>query len=109
MPWARRSAKIRSSSPASSIRMDMGNSYELQSSFLHVQLNDVLIVQHVIALDALAVKDAGAPDAGGLEVLRKIAMHLGRQFDQRAARRARERRRHVRRLARLLGIDADHV
>src|SRR5262245_28013039 len=35
----------------------------------HVQLDDVLVVQHVLARDRLAVVDAGPPDAGRLELL----------------------------------------
>ena len=53
--------------------------------------------------------NAAAPDACRLELLREIAMHEPRHLDDRTADRTRKWRGHVRRLARLFRVDADHT
>src|SRR6266481_1469494 len=47
-----------------------------------VEFHDILIVQHVIAFDGLAVVNSGSPDTGGLETGREIAMDQGGHLDQ---------------------------
>src|SRR5205823_14976417 len=74
-----------------------------------MQLDNVLVVQHVVARDGLAVEHAGAPHLRLLERVQKVAMHEAGQFQHRAADRAGKRRLHVGRLARLLRVDADHA
>src|SRR3990170_6460255 len=44
-----------------------------------VQLDDVLVVEHVVALDALAVEPGPAPEAGGLEVGGGVLVYAGRR------------------------------
>jgi len=48
---------------------------------LHLQLDHVLILEHVIPADHLAGEiRAGTPDLGGFEVLLKILVHLAGKF-----------------------------
>ena len=47
---------------------------------------NVLVVQDVIALDGLPIKDAGAPDAGGFQVLGEIAMDQSGQIESACCR-----------------------
>ena len=50
-----------------------------------MQLDDVLVVQDVVPLDGLPVEHAGASDAGALEAIHEIPMHLARQVQHRPA------------------------
>src|SRR5439155_18897561 len=75
----------------------------------NVQLHNILVLQNMLASNGLPIVDAGAPDAGRLEVVEKVPMDDACQFEERAAARAGEGRFHVGRLARLFGVDPNHV
>src|SRR6266700_1637838 len=57
-----------------------------------VEFHDILVMQHVIAFDRLAVVNSGSPNTGGLETGREIAMDQGGHLDQCASGRTGERR-----------------
>src|SRR5215471_3490511 len=82
---------------------------KIELSFSNVQLNNVFIVQHVIARHGLAVVDAAAPDTGRLELVGEVAMNQLGHLQYGTTSRTSERRIHVRRLSRLLAVDADDV
>src|SRR4051794_12168482 len=74
-----------------------------------VQLHHVLVVQHVVARHGLAIEHPGSPDARRTELVGKIAVDQLGELENRASRGTGERRLHVRRLARLLGVHANDV
>src|SRR5690242_11919195 len=76
---------------------------------LKMQFHHILVVQYMFAADGLAIEDAGAPEAGGLDLLGKIAVNQSGQLHDGIANRQGKWCGHVRRLAGLLGVDANHV
>ena len=54
-----------------------------------MQLDDVGVVQLVVALDRLALEDPRAPDPGELQRVLEVAMDLPGQIQDGAADRAR--------------------
>src|SRR5262249_33848344 len=73
-----------------------------------VQLDDVGVVQLVIALDGLAIKDPRAPDAGRLQRVPEFVMDLPGQVQDGAADGQCERPRPIGRLARDFRVDSQH-
>src|SRR5262249_49508941 len=76
---------------------------------LDVQLDNIAVVQDVIAGDGLTGIGALTPEPGGFEAVGEVAGDDGGELDQRAAGGAGERRRHVGLLAWLLRIYSDDV
>src|SRR5262245_32726320 len=58
---------------------------------------------------SLAIMHSRAPDASGLELIGKVAMHHRRHFYDRASNGAGEGRMQVRRFAGVFGVDADDL
>ena len=73
-----------------------------------MQLDDVGVVELVVALDRLAFEDARTPDPGELQRVLEVAMDLPGQVQDRAADGHGERLRSIDRLARDFGVDAKH-
>src|SRR5260370_39670554 len=74
-----------------------------------VQFHDVLVVQDMLAADGLAVEDPRAPDTRGFEAGGEIAVHQASHLDQSAAGWTGKGGSQIRRLARLLGVNANDM
>src|SRR4051794_34738417 len=80
-----------------------------ERSSLNVQLDHVLVLQHVLPADRLSVENARPPDAGRLQLLGKIAVHQSSEVGDRTADRADERGGLVRGLTGQFRVNADDV
>ena len=73
-----------------------------------MQLDDVGVVQLVVAFDGLAVEDAGAPDPGRLQRMLEVPMNVPGQIQDGTADGKREWSGPIGGFARDFRVDPEH-
>jgi hypothetical protein len=74
-----------------------------------VQLDDILVMQHMVPTDGLPIENAASPHASRLQMFGKILVDSTGEIQNRTPGGQRKRCRHVRRFAGRFRINSDHV